>query len=369
MYLKGRTVLDFSQYIPGPYAALRLADFGATVIKVEPPNGELARAKMGPPDEQGIVFEANNASKQSITVNLKSEGGLERAFELIKSADVLIESFRPGVMKRLGLDYESVSKANEKIIYCSISGYGLVGKEATLGSHDINYLSLTGVLSQLKDHKGRPIHPSLTLADHLGGMAASESILAALFARGQTGRGTYIDVSLVDALLGLMNNHFVLAHKTGKQNGITALAGTIVSYAIYETSDHRYVSLGALEKKFWENFCNACEKPEWIKTQYSYANLENPTFMELTNLFKSKTLAEWSEFAEEVDCCLAPVLEATEAMNRYGSGVRQMIVKDKESVQVATRYEQDFVVRRTSAPALGEHSEKIIQGLAKKKSL
>lgn len=367
MYLTGITVLDFSQYIPGPYAALRLADFGATVIKVEPPTGELARAKMGPPDEQGIVFEANNSSKQSITINLKSDNGLERAFKLIKSADVLIESFRPGVMKRLGLDYESVNKANEKIIYCSISGYGQVGKEATLGSHDLNYLSLTGVLSQLKDREGRPIHPSLTLADHLGGMAASESIIAALFARGQTGKGAYIDVSLVDALVGLMNNHFVLAHKTGKQNGITALAGSIVSYAIYETSDHRYVSLGALEKKFWENFCNACDKPEWIKDQYTYASEMNPFFMELRNLFKSKTLAEWSEFAEKVDCCLAPVLEATEAMNRYGSGGRQMVVKDEESVQIATRYEQDLVTRRTSAPALGVHSEKIIQGLTERK--
>ncbi|MFT4417060.1 CaiB/BaiF CoA transferase family protein [Fredinandcohnia humi] len=363
MYLNGICVLDFSQYIPGPYATLRLADFGASVIKIEPADGELARGEMGPSQERGIVFEANNSNKQSITIDLKTPNGIELARKLIKNADVLIESFRPGVMRRLGLDYEKARKVNEQIVYCSISGYGQSGEIATLGSHDLNYLALTGVLSQFKDYEGKPVHPTLTLADHLGGIAASESIIAALFARTKTGRGTYIDIALVDALVGLMNNHFVNAERTGYLQGMSALAGTIVCYSIYETSDGRYVSLGALEKKFWENFCAACNKMEWLQKQFSLAKDSNPTYVQIKELFKSKSLQEWTIFSERVDCCVAPVLEVSEALERFSKEPRQFISRDANNIQVATRFEKGLLERRTKAPAKGEHTEKILQQL------
>ncbi len=346
-------MIDFSHYLPGPFASLRLADLGAEVLKIEPPTGDMMRTLA---DE--CVFQANNASKRSIALNLKEERDLEIARQLIRQADIIIESFRPGVMKRLGLGYEEASQLNPTIIYCSISGYGQHSQHAKLGSHDLNYMAMTGVLVQLKDQNGRPVHPTITFADLIGSLHAVEQIVAALYARERTGRGTYIDISLVDGLLSMMANHFAIEHETKNKSGIDVLAGTIVSYYLYETKDGRYVSFAALEKKFWKNFCLAVQKPEWLEHQYSPANDDNAVFQELKRLFQTKPLREWIEFGEQVDCCLAPVLETDEAKlwfsnNRY----RKMIHMDDKRIEVATRYDDHLLKKRSRAPKLNEHEQ------------
>jgi alpha-methylacyl-CoA racemase len=361
MPLDGIKVLDFSHYIPGPFASLRLADFGAEVVKVEPPTGDLARSDK---DEASFdyIFQANNVNKKSISLNLKDHEDLQIAKKLAEKADVIIEGFRPGVMSRLGLGYEEIKKMNERIIYCSITGYGQTGEFATLGSHDINYISLSGVLAQLKDQTGRPIHPSITLADMIGSMVAVEQILAALYTRERTGKGMYIDISLLDGLLAMMNNHFIIEHYSGYPKGVEQLAGTIVSYSIYETKDGRFVSLAALEQKFWKNFCLASEKKEWLDFHQSPANESNPVFVEICQWFKSKTLSEWIEFSRKVDCCLTPVLEVHEAKEWFSKEhSRKMVHIHDGHIHIATRYDPGFFYKRAKAPRLDEHRQEIIQ--------
>jgi alpha-methylacyl-CoA racemase len=358
--LDGIKVVDFSHYLPGPFASLRLADLGAEVVKVEPPTGDLARS---PADTSfHYIFEANNANKKSIALDLKKTGELQIAKDLIQNADIVIESFRPGVMKRLGLGYEDVKSMNERIIYCSITGYGQEGKLSAFGSHDINYMSLSGVLAQLKDASGKPVHPSMTFADLIGSIVAVEQILAALYHRERTGKGTYIDLSLLDGLLAMMNNHLVIEHYTGKKNGAELLAGTIVSYYIYETKDGRYVSLAALEKKFWENFCLAAGKREWIEYHHSPASEENMVFQEIKQWFKTKTLQEWIALSETVDCCLTPVLETDEVKAWFSKeDYRKMIHVNKGRIDVATRYDDRIFTKRYRAPQLDEHRQEMIE--------
>ncbi|ANB55714.1 coA-transferase III family protein [Anoxybacillus sp. B7M1] len=357
--LEGVKVIDFSHYLPGPFASLRLADLGAEVVKIEPPTGDKMRELA---DE--CIFAANNAGKQSISLNLKLEEDVRIAKSLIKEADVIIESFRPGVMKRLGLGYDEISQINPAIIYCSISGYGQNSPASLLGSHDLNYMALTGVLAQLKDSQGRPVHPTITMADFIGSLHAVEQMIAALYARERTGKGRYLDLSLVDGLLSLMTNHFVQEHKTKSKNGIQLLAGIIVSYYLYETKDGRYVSLAALEPNFWKNFCSAVGHPEWCEHHISPANDDNVIFREIKQLFQSKTLEQWAEFSMQIDCCLTPVFETDEAKILFSSErYRKMIHIEEDRIEVATCYDRELLKKRSHAPKINEHKQDFIYSI------
>ncbi|WP_456273387.1 CaiB/BaiF CoA transferase family protein [Bacillus sp. AK031] len=303
--LKGIKIIDFTNYIPGPYATLRLAELGAEVIKVEAPEGDPARNT-----GKGLVFAAHNRGKKSIAINLKHEEGKKIALAMLKKADAVIESFRPGVMEKLGIGYTAVKRVNPGIIYCSVTGYGKSGKMSRLGSHDLNYMSLSGALAQLKDGNGRPVHPAHTFADYIGGLAASERILAGLVARSLSGEGSYHCISIADSMASLMANHVLIEKETGYQNGVQLLNGAVISYGLYETRDRKYVCLAALEPKFWRSFCQALGREDWLSAHYSEPEANNPVHSELIDLFRSKTLSEWSAFGQEVDCCLTPVLEA-----------------------------------------------------------
>lgn len=348
--LAGIKVIDFSHYLPGSFASLRLADLGAEVIKIEPKTGDRMRELA-----DDYLFDANNKSKKSIALDLKNEQDVQIAQQLIRQADVVVESFRPGVMKRLGLGYEEAVALNPSIVYCSISGYGQHSRYASFGSHDLNYMALSGVLAQLKAD-GHPIHPTITLADLIGSMHVVEQVAVALYARERTGKGCYIDVALVDGLLSMMTNHFVVEHYTGQKNGIPVLAGTVVSYHLYETKDGRYMALAALEAHFWRNFCDAVEKTEWYGGHLSVACNDNPLFLEIKQLFRSKTFQQWIAFSQQVDCCLTPVLETDEAKTWFASDTyRKMIHMDNDQIEVATRYDEQFFTKRTRAPKLNEH--------------
>jgi alpha-methylacyl-CoA racemase len=348
--LKGIKIIDFTNYIPGPFATLRLSELGAEVIKVEPPEGDPARNT-----GEGYVFTAHNRGKKSITINLKHKEGKKIALDLLAQADAVIESFRPGVMEKLGLGYEVVSSINPGIVYCSVTGYGNSGEMAKLGSHDLNYMSLSGALSQMKDASGRPIHPANTFSDYVGGMAASERILAGLVSRGMTGKGGYHCISLVDSMASLMANHVLIQKETGFPNGVSVLNGTVISYRLYETKESRYVSLAALEPKFWRNFCLALDREDWLPAHYSKPDPHNPVFTELVELFKSKQLSEWSEFGIEVDCCLAPVLEA-------GELAEFPYFKEKDFVSFAGQIKMhgDLHISSAPPPEKGGQTEEIL---------
>lgn len=346
--LQGIIVLDFSHYLPGPFATLRLADLGAEVIKVEPLYGDLAR---GFDIDSKALFEANNRNKKSVALNVKHPEGKELALRLIEKADVLVESFRPGVMNRLGLGYEDVCKVNKSIVYASLTGYGQTGKYANLASHDLNFMAVSGVLSQLKDESGTPVHPKLTFGDEIGGMMASEKINAALFARERTGQGCYLDISLTDSLTMLMNSHVMLEKQTRKQHGLDVLGGKIISYCIYKTSDDRFVALAAVESKFWARFCEAAGRPDWISKQYNPANKGEAVYEEIQTLFLSQPLSYWTRFSQEVDCCLTPIVETKELTS--SEYTKHLLTFDG---YVLTNTQQ----QASQPPQLGEHTKEML---------
>ncbi|WHY78670.1 CaiB/BaiF CoA-transferase family protein [Neobacillus sp. WH10] len=361
--LKGIKVIDFTNYLPGPYATLRLAEMGAEIIKVESPEGDPARNTGISKQGTGLVFLANNRQKKSITLNLKEKKGLEIAFKLIASADVVIESFRPGVMEKLGLGYEAVRKVKPDIVYCSISGYGQNGLLSRLGNHDLNYMALSGVLAQLKDKTGKPVHPSITIADYLGGFAANERILAGLVSRSLTEQGSYHSISITDQLVSLLGNHVIVERETGEGTGINVLNGSIISYAIYETLDGRYMSLAALEPKFWRNFCLAHGREDWIEGQFSKTEDANLIFQEVTALFKSTTFYEWTEFSQKVDCCMAPVLEIGELSENPYFKEKELIFATSwgdYQVKMHSDLEQESI---TPPPNKGEHRDEILNNI------
>ncbi|MBU8908903.1 CaiB/BaiF CoA transferase family protein [Desertibacillus haloalkaliphilus] len=366
--LDGLRVLDFSQYLPGPYASLRLADQGAEVIKVEPLTGDPARSLGAKKRGNGLVFLANNRNKKSVTINVKEPKGQEIALQLMEESDVVLESFRPGVMERLGLGYEKAKHANPNIIYCSITGYGQESSLSHFGSHDLNYVAMSGILSQLKDDQGKPVHPTITFADLVGGIAASESILAALVQRGIKGTGAYIDLSLTDAMVSMMNTHIHFAEEINKQNGVPQLSGDMISYHLYETKDGRYMSLGALEPKFWVNFCHAVGKEHWIPAHMSQAREDNHVYNEVKQLFLSHSQEEWISFLHKVDCCLAPVLECGELVGSSYIQERNLIgASSAGNIEVATTYDESFARMNEveAPPALSQHTEEVLEQLLK----
>jgi alpha-methylacyl-CoA racemase len=309
--LEGIRILDFTFYLPGPFATGRLARMGAEVVKVEPPGGDPARHAGEQKDGTGLLFLANNRGKKSIAIDLKTEAGQRLALRLAERCDVLVESFRPGVMDRLGLGYEAVSRVNPGIVYCSLTGFGQSGPLADLASHDLNYQSISGLLTLLAP-AGKPVLPAVQLADLGGGLAASEQILAALIRRGRTGRGTHLDIAMLDEVLRLLETYGEVFRATGKRRGLELLSGGAVSYGVYETKDGRHMALAALEPKFWSRFCQAVGHPEWISHGLTPQSEENPVYRELCALFMQRTRDEWTKMGLELDCCLTPVLDVGE---------------------------------------------------------
>ena len=298
-------MLDVTYYLPGPYAAMRLAEMGATVIKVEPPGGDPAKM-MG----DGIVHRANNKGKEIVEIDLKTSEGQLSMVELIKTADVILESFRPGVMERLGFSYETMKKYKPDIVYCSMTGYGHKSPLAEFGSHDINYMALSGVLAQFIDAEGNPVPPKNTIADYVGALNVTEGILAALVRKLQTGEGSFVDVALADSMFSFQETHLAYIEQGISEHGIPEIDGTRIAYGLYETKDHRHVALGALEPKFWDNFCVFANRPDWKRM--AFRKVGTPEHEEVSAFFGFYTWHEWLEISLRTDFCVTPVMSVTE---------------------------------------------------------
>lgn len=313
-FLKGYRVLDLSQYIPGPYATRQLADMGADVIKVEPPSGDPMRHFMFSPNEDtpySPIYQHLNRGKRIVKINLKQESGKQALSTLIEEADVLLESFRPGVMAKLGFDRDTLNKLNPKLIHCALSGFGQNGPYEQKAGHDLTYCAVSGALSNSGTNE-RPVMSFPPVADHAGAMQASNTILAALLSRTRTHRGAFLDISLYESVLAWQYLNFYESslggtHKNKSQRETLLLNGGAACYNIYQTKDMRFIALAPLEPKFWVVFCEAVSKPEWIERQ-SDALPQTSLIQEVSDLFAEKTLAHWSYLFKDVDCCYEPIL-------------------------------------------------------------
>jgi crotonobetainyl-CoA:carnitine CoA-transferase CaiB-like acyl-CoA transferase len=356
-------VLDLSALLPGPYCSRILADFGAEVIKVERPNGG-DWLRLVPPlvDGESLLFCALNRGKKSLTLNLKTDEGKAILRQLVKTADVLLESFRPGVMERLGPGYEQLAQINPRLIYCSLTGYGPDGPYRERAGHDLNYIGLTGLLDQTGPRDGPPMIPGVPIADLAGAFWAALGILLALLARERTGHGQRVDGSLLGGALACMP--LTLARHWGGQRvgrGATDLTGGVVCYNIYETRDGKYVTLAALEPQFWMAFCQAIGQEDLAGQQFAPALSGNPTFETLCALFRSRTRQEWEGKLSEVDACCEPVYTVAEAL--ASAPLQALGMMGGENLLPPVRLSAQPAWPADSAPALGQDTAAILTSL------
>lgn len=366
--LEGIRVLDMSRLLPGPYCTSILADFGAEVIKIEEP-GKGDYSRTFPPfiGDLSYWFLIVNRNKKSVVLDLKSEAGKQQFLELVKTADVVVESYRPGVLKKLGVDYETASKINPKIVYCSLTGYGTKGPLAKQADHDIGYVSLAGVTAMSGEEK--PAIPGVLMADMTASYMAGMSIMIALRHAQATGEGQEIDVNLYNTSMTLMPGVANLYFGSGfvAERGNNWLTGTNPNYNIYETKDGRYVSVGCLEKKFWSNLCRVVDKEEFIDLiddNKNYPYLKE----EMGKIFKTRTMREWESFLYGKDTCVTPILKYDEACEAEQTKANEMVLNvhdeelgDYKLPGFAMKLSKTPAQIRARAPYLGEHNEEFIK--------
>lgn len=372
--LEGIRVLDLSRLLPGPYCSMLLGDMGAEILKIEEPNyGDPARLVPPRLKEEGALFLTVNRNKKSVTLNLKEPRGVDAFMKLVAKSDVVLEGFRPGVVDRLGIGYKEVSQINPKIVYCSITGYGQSGPMSQRSGHDINYIAIGGVLGLTVDAKGVPIIPSVQIGDLGGGLMAAVSILAALLSREKTGKGQYVDIAMMDAALSMLPvmaaNFF--AGKEVEVGTHSQLTGHYPFYNVYKTKDGKFLSLGALEPKFWKNFCEAIGRKDFIDRQFAEGKDKERLYTEVRSIFLSRTRDEWLKFLENKDVCCEPVHNMADALSNPQSAHRAMIFELDHPVegplkQVGSPFKfSDTPVRmKLPPPKLGEHTEDILANVA-----
>ncbi len=313
--LRGIRVLDLSRLLPGPFLTMVLADMGADVIKVEDPRvGDYLRAF--PPAKGGLGgrYLAVNRGKRSIALDLKAPAGRDALLRLVERADVVVESFRPGVMDKLGLGYAQLAARNAGVIVCSISGYGQTGPYAHRAGHDLDYVGLAGVLAMGGPPGGAPAMPGIQIADLAGGaLWSATAILGALVGRARTGRGAHLDISMTEGALAL------LAAELGNLDcgarptrGVETLNGGLACYGVYRTQDDRYLAVGALEPKFWIALNQALGRPPQIAELAGSPAQQAQVRAELAAIFETRTAAEWHAHLAAHDCCVELVLEPEE---------------------------------------------------------
>ncbi len=354
--LDGLVVLDLTRLLPGAAATMQLANFGAEVVKIEEP-GRGDYARWIPPflDGQGAVFGVVNRGKKSVALDLKSAAGREAFLKLAETADVVVESFRPGAMERLGLSYGTLRARNERLIYVSITGYGSDGPWAALAGHDINYLALGGALDLNRANGGPPVIPGMQIADLAGGaMQAVTGVLLALAARARTGRGQAVDVSMLDGVAWLLPAPLGVYAATGLPpgRGEGLLTGRYACYRVYQAADGRSIAVGALEPKFWQALCRALGCEQFIAEQFAEGPRREEIAAEVARIFLTRPAEEWFELLRPADACVTPVRNVAEVAAHFGLGSGDSVVTPR--------------LRETPgrlggpAPRLGEHTRQLL---------
>lgn len=396
--LAGVRVVDLTRLLPGPFCSMLLADLGADVVKIEAPSGgDYARwfpPTLGPGNapgtdphpnhphgnglagngpwgtgSMGALFAAINRGKRSLGLDLKQERGREALTRLIATADVVLESFRPGVMERLGFGPEQLSVRHPGLVYCAISGYGQSGPYRDRAGHDLNYLALSGALEQNGPRSGAPVAPGFQPADVAGGaLYAALGIVSALLHKQRTGSGAQLDIAMTEGALTLMSPLLarVGANATLPARGADQLTGGLPCYRVYETADGRFIALAALEPKFWNAFCDAVERPDWKARGHS---ADSPIHADVEALFRTATRDEWVQRLVADDICCEPVLNAEEVlesalMQARGAFFQLTGVAGHTSLQTASPVTPPTArLALRPPPLLGQHSVEILRSL------
>jgi crotonobetainyl-CoA:carnitine CoA-transferase CaiB-like acyl-CoA transferase len=368
--LEGLKILDLTRLLPGGYATLLLADLGAEVLKVEEPGrGDYVRWTPPMVGEHSASHIALNRNKRSMTLNLKADEGREVFLRMVPSFDVLIESFRPGVMERLGVGYGRLKELHPGLVYCAITGYGQDGPRSAAAGHDANYIGYSGVLGITGPEGGPPVLPGVQVGDLAGGgMAAVIAILAALRAREGTGRGDFCDISMMDGSFSWLSIHAAqyLATEQVPERERMPLSGLFPCYRVYPAVDG-YITVGALEPQFWSALCSVLERPDLVDDGYAMGPRRDEVIAILSDIFRAKTRAEWLETFSNVDACVGPVNRFDEAFADEQLLHRNMVVEDDEGWKhvgnpIKLRTQEDEPVR-SGAPGLGEHTSEALRAV------
>lgn len=379
--LEGVKILDLTRLAPGPYCVMLLADLGADVIRIEEFGPRTGRRAEQPTvseiysEAHGFAspnspYNALNRNKRSISLNLRMEESRKVFYKLAETTDVVVEEFRPGVTKRLGVDYETLRQINPRIIYCAVTGFGQDGPYRDQVGHDINYVALAGALSLIGNRGGPLVVPHNFIADLAGGgMHAAIAILAALIAREKTGRGQFVDVSMFDGVVSLMSMvlSYYFATNVAPGPGEHVDNGGFPFYSVYETKDGKYISIGAIEPGFWANLCRVIGREDLVSVQWDTGAKRDEMFARLRETFKLKSRDQWSRILSQVDSCAGRVQSLDELPSDAHIRHRKLIVemmdpREGKVRQVGSPFklsETPPQIRRHT-PAPGEHTEEVL---------
>lgn len=369
--LEGIRVLDLAPLLPGSLCTQMLADLGAEVIKIEGPNGGDS-LRSAPPliGTTGSFFHIANRNKKGIRLDLKQQRGRDVFIRMTGKSDVVIENFRPGAMRQMGLGYDDLKKVNDRLVYCSLTGFGQDSPYSQSPAHDINFLGLSGILDLIGDKGGNPAVPGVQIAGAGGSLHAAIGILTALLRREKTGRGQHIDVALLDGLtpfLGLVMSQYLTDHRLPRR-GETLVGGGYAFYNVYETKDGKYITLGNVEKKYWITLCTLIGRPDLVEQQFAPSPRQDEIIEELRALFRQKTRREWVDLLDGKDTCFAPVNSLEEALQDPHIRGRGLWFKanhpvDGEIPQQAfpIKFSEDQPGWKSPPPVLGEHTLEVLR--------
>jgi crotonobetainyl-CoA:carnitine CoA-transferase CaiB-like acyl-CoA transferase len=384
MPLEGITILDLTRLAPGPYCTMILADLGADVIKIEepgPPTGRRAEQAGGLSTDTSMRIGVDrhsphwalNRNKRTLGLNLKHHEARQIFYQLTERADVVVEEFRPGVAKRLGIDYDTLRQRNNRLIYCAVTGYGQSGPYKDLVGHDINYISMAGCLGMIGQVGGPPVIPHNLIADFAGGgMHGAIGVLAALMARERTGRGQFVDIAMTDGVYSLLVSHLSTYFATGMvpRRGETLLDGSRHFYNLYETKDGKWLSLGCIEPWFYANLCRALGREDLMHRELVESEQGEEVKGVLADIFKTKSRDEWFDILTRSDICVGKVYDLDETENDPHLRAREMIVEvdhpqagQVKQVGISVKLSDTPGQIRFLAAPMGTHTEEILTAL------
>jgi crotonobetainyl-CoA:carnitine CoA-transferase CaiB-like acyl-CoA transferase len=365
MKLEGLRVVDLSLFLPGPHLSMMMSDHGADVIAVEPPDGEPNRQIGLVANGHSVWFRNTHRGKKSVCLNLKDAADRSALLELCRTADVVIEAFRPGIVERLGVDYKAVSAINPAVVYCSISAFGQTGPKRDQPSHDLSVQADSGVVSLNLGSNGEPAMPAIPSADMAASLMALSGILMALYRRSATGRGDFLDISMQDCLVSWLPNAMgpTFAEKRPPDVQQERSWGGSAMYRIYRTRDGRFLTLGGSEPKFAANLLRALGRDDLLEFALQAPGaVHDPVKRFLEQTFASRDLADWNDWFSDKDICYSPVRNLVEAIEEPHLLEREMILKDpmgNPHLGVPIKFSDEPARPRFDLPAKGEHNASV----------